>query len=282
MPELPLLQLGSTGPYVLLLQMNLNGLGGNFNNFGIDGTYGLKTQQAVGSYQDESKIPRDGVVGPVTWKLLTDDVIAVQRRLNAIGYNAGYPDGWFGQTTTNAVMRFQRDHGLYPEGIINPRTRRRLFNPYPKDNYEYRPTSNSLSSLNPYVAQLARRFLALTKANNLDVRIQAVFRSWDEEDRLYAQGRTTPGDVITNTRGGESYHNWGLAFDAAPFENGAVSNDLEKFRKMGRLGQQVGLEWGGTFKDIVDLPHFQYTFGLSSKQLLNGESPPAWSLSSSS
>jgi len=36
----------------------------------------------------------------------------------------------------------------------------------------------------------------------------------------------------------------GLAFDAAPYENGKMSTDNEKFIKMGHLGQQVGLEWG--------------------------------------
>lgn len=273
MPELPILQLGSTGPYVLLLQQNLNGLGGNFNNFGIDGVYGIRTQQAVGSYQDEYKLTRDGVVGPVTWKVLIDNVKAVQRLLNARGYNAGYPDGWFGQMTRNAVIRFQKDNGLIQDGIVNPRTRRRLFNPYPKDNYEYRPSSNSLSTLDPYVAQLATKFLELTKANNLDVRILYAFRSWDEQDRLYAQGRTTPGSIITNARGGDSFHNWGLAFDAAPFENGVISTDMEKFNLMGRFGEQAGLEWGGRFKDLLDLPHFQYTYGLNTTDLLNGVVP---------
>ena len=74
--------------------------------------------------------------------------------------------------------------------------------------------------------------------------------------------------------GGDSYHNWGLAFDAAPYENGQISNDTKKYAKMGQLGQQVGLEWGGTFKSIVDLPHFQYTFGLNTWSLLNGARPP--------
>lgn len=273
MPDLPMLQLGSTGPYVQLLQMNLNGLGFNFNGFPIDGIYGTKTQQAVGSFQDEFKLPRDGVVGPDTWKVLLDNVMAVQRLLNSRGYNAGYPDGWFGQMTTNAVLNFQRDNGLIQEGIVNPRTRRKLFNPHPKDNYDTRPTSNSLSSLDPNVANMARKFLDLTKANGMDVRITAAFRSWDDSDRLYAQGRTTPGSIISNTRGGESYHNWGLAFDAAPFENGVISNDPEQFKKMGRLGEQVGLEWGGSFIDILDYPHFQYTYGLSTIDLLNGVTP---------
>lgn len=273
MPELPILQIGSTGPYVELLQMNLNGLGGNFNNFAIDGIYGTKTQQAVGSFQDEFKLARDGVVGPTTWKVLLDNVKAVQRLLNSRGYNAGYPDGWYGQTTRNAVLAFQRDNGLIQEGVVNPRTRRKLFNPYPKDNFEYRPTSTSISSLNPAVATQARKFLDLTRANNMDVRITSAFRSWDESDRLYAQGRTTPGSIISNARGGESYHNWGLAFDASPYENGVITNNIELYKKMGRLGEQVGLEWGGRFKDLVDYPHFQNTFGLSTIDLLNGVIP---------
>ena len=42
---------------------------------------------------------------------------------------------------------------------------------------------------------------------------------------------------------------------------------------MGKLGEQVGLEWGGSFKSIVDYPHYQYTFGLSTEDLLNGKRP---------
>ena len=54
-----------------------------------------------------------------------------------------------------------------------------------------------------------------------------------------------------------------------------ISNDAEKFKKMGRLGKQVGLEWGGDFKDIVDYPHFQYTLGLSTQDLQNGVNLPS-------
>jgi hypothetical protein len=42
-----------------------------------------------------------------------------------------------------------------------------------------------------------------------------------------------------------------LAFDATPFENGVISNDIEKYKEMGRLVQQAGLEWGGTFKILL-------------------------------
>lgn len=274
MPMLPTLKLGSVGPYVKRLQMNLNGLSLNYNNFAIDGVFDIKTRNAVQNFQDRFKLTRDGIVGPITWNFLIENVKAIQKQLIFRGYNFVYPDGWFGIVTTNTVRGFQRNNKLNQDGIVNPRTRQRLFNPFPKDNFEYRQSSNAISSLNPHVAFLARKFLDLTRVNKLDVRIYNAFRSWDEQDRLFAQGRTMPEDVVTNARGGDSYHNWGLAFDAAPYENGKISNNINTYKKMGQLGQQVGLEWGGTFISIVDLPHFQYTFGLNTWSLLNGVRPP--------
>jgi len=255
--------------------MNLNGLALNYNGFRMDGVYDIKTSDATKNFQDRFELNPDGIVGPDTWKVLLENVKAVQKLLNSKRYHAGYPDGVFGPATRHGVQLFQRDHGVYPSGIVDPRTRRRLFDPHPKDDYEYRPSSSDLSSLNPYVALLARRFLDLTRANHLDVRIYTAFRSWEEQDQLFAQGRWLPGNVVTNARGGDSYHNWGLAFDAAPYENGIESNDTEKFIRMGHLGQQVGLQWGGTFKTLVDYPHFQYAFGLNTWDFLNGVRPPA-------
>ena len=255
------------------MQIILNGLGLNYNGFQIDGIFGVLTRNAVQNFQDRFELVRDGIVGPATWNILIENVKAVQRLLNSRGYNAGYPDGWYGPLTAGAIRMFQRDNGLMQEGIVNPRTRRRLFNSSATDNIEYHPSSRSINSLDQYVATLATRFLELTKANNMDVRITNAFRSWDEQDRLYAQGRTVPGSIITNARGGDSYHNWGLAFDAAPYKNGVISNDLGEYKRMGQLGQQVGLEWGGTFISIVDMPHFQYTDGLNTWDLLNGVKP---------
>jgi peptidoglycan L-alanyl-D-glutamate endopeptidase CwlK len=273
MSVLPILKLGSTSLYVKLLKMDLNGLALNYNGFAIDEVFDKKTNDATKNFQDRFELPSDGVVDPVTWKVLLDNVKVIQKLLNTKGYYSGYSDGWFGIATTNTIQKFQKDNGLYPTGIVDPRTRQRLFNPHPKDNFEYRPSSNDLSSLNPHVALLARKLLELTRANYLNVRIKKAFRSWAEQDQLFAQGRWVQGNVVTNARGGDSYHNWGLAFDAAPYENAKISNDTEKFIRMGYLGQQVGLQWGGTFKSILDYPHFQYTFGLNTWDLLNGVRP---------
>jgi peptidoglycan L-alanyl-D-glutamate endopeptidase CwlK len=254
--------------------MDLNGLALNYNGFSMNGVFDQKTTDATKNFQDRFELNPDGIVGPDTWAILIESVKSVQKLLNSKRYYAGHPNGWFNFATAAAVQQFQREHRLFPSGIVDPRTRRRLFNPYPRDDYESRPSSIDLNSLNPYVALLARRFLDLTRAHNLDVRITTAFRSWDDEDRLFAQGRWLPGNIVTNARGGDSYHNWGLAFDAAPYENNIHSTDTSKFIQMGHLGQQVGLQWGGTFKSLVDYPHFQYTFGLNTWDLLDGIRPP--------
>ena len=275
MADLPVLQEGSRGTYVTWLQLNLNGLALNYNEFPTNGVFDKKTSDALKNFQDRFTIDPSGTTNAITWKVLNNNVMAVQKLLKSRGLYSGTVDGWYGPKTEEAVRRFQSENGLYPTQIVDPRTRQKLFNPHPKDHFETRPTSIELSSLNPRVAAMARKFLELTKKNNMDVRIITAFRSWDEEDKLYAQGRWAPGQIVTNARGGDSYHNWGLAFDAAPFEQGKMSTDVAKFKQMGALGEQAGLKWGGTFRAIVDYPHFQYTFELNTWDLLNGVRPPA-------
>ena len=279
MADMPVLKLYYEGPSVRILQMNLYGLNYRYNGLEVTGTFDLKTQEVVRDFQAENKLVPDGIVGPATWAALLGQVRSVQNKLNSAGFDPGLPDGIYGPKTANAVTRFQSANGLVMDGVVTPRTRQQLFNPYNKGDYDTRPSSASIDSLDPYVASLARRFLELCRENGLDVRILSAFRSWDEQDALYAQGRTAPGPVVTDAMGGDSYHNWGLAFDAAPFVNGRVDwNNRELFDKMGELGQQAGLEWGGNWTtyriNLLDLPHFQYTYGLSTRQLLDGARPP--------
>ena len=51
-----------------------------------------------------------------------DDVIALQHRLNVLGFDAGPEDGIFGQATQSAVEDFQRNIGLVVDGTVGPAT----------------------------------------------------------------------------------------------------------------------------------------------------------------
>lgn len=134
--------------------------------------------------------------------------------------------------------------------------------------------SSSINDLKPYVKYLANRFLEECNKQNFPVKIYFTYRTIAEQNDLYAQGRTKPGKVVTNAKGGQSYHNYGLAFDAAPLVNGDIDWDNEAlFNKMGKIGQSVGLEWGGSWKSFKDTPHFQWSGGLSIGDLQRGKLP---------
>ena len=56
---------------------------------------------------------------------------------------------------------------------------------------------------------------------------------------------------------GEAFHNFSIAFDVGVFEGTKYLSESEKYRAVGVLGIDLGLEWGGNWKTIVDQPHFQ-------------------------
>lgn len=122
--------------------------------------------------------------------------------------------------------------------------------------------SKSLDDLLPIVKQKAEEFLAKCKEAGIDVAITSTYRSVDEQNALYAQGRTTDGHVITNAKGGQSIHNYRCAMDFCPMTNNTLNwNDKSLFTKVGEIGESVGLEWGGRWASFLDLPHLQYTLG---------------------
>lgn len=108
-------------------------------------------------------------------------------------------------------------------------------------------------------------------------RFTQVLRTIAEQDALYAQGRTTKGKIVTNAKGGYSYHNFGLSFDFCLIIDGKeVSWDMNKdfdgdkvsdWMEVVSIVKRHGWEWGGDWKSFKDYPHFQKTFGNTTAQL---------------
>ncbi len=93
------------------------------------------------------------------------------------------------------------------------------------------------------------------------LRITDALRTFEEQDEIYAQGRTKPGPVVTFAKGGESFHNYGLAFDAVEMVGGKVSYSRFNNRTT-TIAKNLGFEWGGDWPSPkTDNPHFQMTFG---------------------
>lgn len=117
--------------------------------------------------------------------------------------------------------------------------------------------------LKPKVKALAEELTKKCLDEGIKILIYQTYRSKKEQDKLYVKGRTEKGKIVTNAKGGYSFHNYGVAFDCAPVsERGRIDwRNIELFKKVGKMGQSLGLEWGGSWKKFPDYPHFQYTAG---------------------
>ncbi len=118
--------------------------------------------------------------------------------------------------------------------------------------------SRDISLLHPELRDICREFVSACKAKGLEVGISQTRRTKAEQDALYAQGRTTPGSIVTNAKYPLSPHNWGLAFDIYRNDGKGAYNDADGwFSRCGEVGKSLGLFWGGDFKSFRDKPHFE-------------------------
>lgn len=131
-----------------------------------------------------------------------------------------------------------------------------------------------IGKLHPRVRPYARALYFKARGHGLTINVISGLRTYAEQDALYAQGRTRPGNVVTNARGGHSNHNFGIAFDIGLFERNQYLGESPMYKAVGALGVELGLEWGGDWRTIVDQPHFQlrpaWAAGLGERQMLAG------------
>jgi len=118
----------------------------------------------------------------------------------------------------------------------------------------------------PEVQVRARRLIKAAAEAGLTLRVTSAYRTWQEQDKLYRQGRSAPGRIVTKLRGGQSWHNFRRAFDVVIMRNG-VPQWAANYVVVGRIGEQLGLEWGGRWRGFPDVYHFQLTGGLTIKQV---------------
>jgi peptidoglycan LD-endopeptidase CwlK len=138
--------------------------------------------------------------------------------------------------------------------------------------------------LHPVVEERANQLVAKAAAKGITIIITDGFRSAEAQDQLYEQGRTMDGNVVTNAKGGESYHNFGLAIDfAIKLPSGSViwdrrydgnGNSVSDWTDVVRMAKELGFEWGGDWQGFKDYPHLQMDFGLAIADLQRGERPP--------
>jgi peptidoglycan L-alanyl-D-glutamate endopeptidase CwlK len=136
----------------------------------------------------------------------------------------------------------------------------------------------SREGLYPPVEQATQQLIQQMKARGILIKITEDFRSFAKQDQLYAQGRSLPGPIVTYARGGESFHNYGLAIDFALVDpqTKKLSWDLRRDRNKNgqadwqevvQVAKQLGFAWGGDWTGFKDRPHLEMTFGQSIYEL---------------
>lgn len=183
-----------------------------------------------------------------------------------------------------SIQTLQRAVGVIPDGVCGPVTVRALLahlscgdlvSPMavPVEPLDER-TLATIATLDRKAQQLFRVFMCLAKATaatyGCDYILISGNRTWDEQDALYAQGRSKPGAKVTNAPGGYSYHNFGIAADAGVF-SGKIYLDDGSPSQQARAHQvhqacslhaiSCGLSSGASWSSFPDEPHYQVDTG---------------------
>lgn len=144
-----------------------------------------------------------------------------------------------------------------------------------KINKERNKTISKIDTLHPELKKMCEKFLMECKKKGINVSIYSTFRTKQEQNALYLQGRA-PLDFVNRERlkAGlnpitekenkivtlvkDSPHCYGLAFDFVPILDGkAVWNNDKLWEECGKIAEELGLEWGGRWVKFPDKPHVQ-------------------------
>jgi N-acetylmuramoyl-L-alanine amidase len=173
-------RLGDEGPEIRDIQERLGALAQDVHA-DPPGVFGEATLEAVRRFQAGRSLQVDGLVGPDTWGQLVeagfrlgdrtlylhephmrgDDVRALQRKLNALGFDAGREEGVLGPVTDRAVREFQRNVGEPADGVVGLHTIETLDRMRPVDDAPSRAVVREGEEMRTPPAGLAGRTVAI-------------------------------------------------------------------------------------------------------------------------
>lgn len=114
-----------------------------------------------------------------------------------------------------------------------------------------------IATLLPEVRPYARALVHAAAEHDITIIVTSGTRTYAEQEALFNQGRSTPGEIVTKAHAGHSNHNFGIAFDVTIFHGGNPVWESPLYKVVGALGMRLGLEWGGSWTSIDDEPHFE-------------------------
>ncbi len=119
-----------------------------------------------------------------------------------------------------------------------------------------------LKDIHPDAAACFRKVLAQVRTEGFDAFIVSGKRSCEAQKKIYQQGRSLPGAIVTHADGCKSWHVQGRAIDLN-FPKGQEGG----YKRAGEICKGLGGKWGGDFAGFFDGPHLEYHPGLTIEQV---------------
>ena len=185
-------------------------------------------------------------------RLFGEDVVYHQRFLKSAEFYDGKIDGIWGSKTDAAYNAFLE---------ASDKTAAEL------GRFDHR-TERNLELLQLPAQHAARLFMSVVTKSGIEARIISGTRSYEEQNALFRQGRFgNPGPRVTGARGGQSWHNFGIAWDIGVFEGGEYMTTPEPYERAAKVGMNEALTWGGDWKSFQDRPHYQLALPLKISEI---------------
>lgn len=158
--------------------------------------------------------------------------------------------------------------------------------------------SRRIEDLDPRLQPLVHEHIEACRKRGVDLLIYCTLRSVEEQAILFRRGHTASsvrtkmwqleqegfpklakiledvgpqpmGPTATKAGPGQSFHNYGLAYDCCPLVGGKPiwDSNAPEYRIMGEEGKRIGLDWAGDWRTFQEFVHFQLP-GLSIKELM--------------
>lgn len=175
-----------------------------------------------------------------------EEILFLQRLLKVQGLYIGRLDGSWGAKTDAAVAEYEARANQLASRL---------------GTFDNRSEQN-IRTLHLQAQEAARVFLGAFANAEYTVRIISGNRTYAEQNAIYAQGRTKPGKIVSNAKGGQSNHNFAIAWDIGIFVNGKYLPESPFYKAAATvaLAATVGVEWGGHWTK-PDRPHYQLVTG---------------------
>ncbi|MEJ0055395.1 MAG: M15 family metallopeptidase [Bacteroidota bacterium] len=132
------------------------------------------------------------------------------------------------------------------------------------------PMIADLQSLHPYFRDKILELVRVCRSKGIELAIVETYRTRTKQNEYKAMGRR-----YTRAAAGSSKHQYGLAVDVVPVKDSVIQwNNIALWKKVGTIGERLGLRWGGRWRRPFDPAHFEWTGGTGTYYLVQGNFPP--------